>query len=76
MTALSSLRIFLAKAWPRIAFGGPPAKSEKAVLPMPEPKLNRLSACNAQAGAREQRIEQEIVVDAYTSEERAMGYAF
>ena len=32
---------------------------------MPRPKLNR---------ARERRIEQEIVVDAYTPEERAIGW--
>jgi hypothetical protein len=34
---------------------------------MPKPKPNRV---------REQRIEQEIVVDAYTSEERAMGWYY
>jgi hypothetical protein len=32
------------------------------------PALNRLSACDAQAGAREKRIVDEIVVDAYTPE--------
>ena len=36
-------------------------------LPMPEPKLNR---------ARERRIELEIVIDAYTPEESAMGWYY
>lgn len=44
--------------------------------PMRKPKLNRLSACNAQASVREQRITDEIIVDAYGSEEQAMGYEF
>jgi len=34
---------------------------------MPEPRRNR---------AREHRIEQEIVVDAYTSDERALGWYY
>jgi hypothetical protein len=34
---------------------------------MPEPKMNR---------ARERRIEQEIVVDAYTPEERALSWNY
>ena len=34
---------------------------------MPEPKLNR---------ARERRIELEIVIDAYTPEESAMGWYY
>ena len=41
---------------------------------MRKPKPNRLSACNAQAGAREKRITYEIVVDAYGEEERAMSW--
>ena len=40
---------------------------------MRKPKPNRLSACNAQAGARERRIADEIIVDAYGPEEQAMG---
>lgn len=34
---------------------------------MPKPRLNR---------AREERIENEIIVDAYTSDERAMGWYY
>ena len=41
---------------------------------MRKPTLNRLSACDAHAGVREHRIQEEIVVDAYTAEERAMSW--